>query len=83
MTHKTRGKFEPKWEGPFVVETIYLNGESHLINQDSDRMIISINGKFLKKNSTYSSTDLPEGYNSQRKRKLKFLTNPIILRIRI
>ena len=20
MTHKTKGKFQPKWEGPFVVE---------------------------------------------------------------
>ena len=23
MTHKTKGKFQPKWEGPFVVESVY------------------------------------------------------------
>ena len=22
MTHKTKGKFQPKWEGPFVVESV-------------------------------------------------------------
>jgi len=26
MTHKTKGKFQPKWEGPFVIETVYSNG---------------------------------------------------------
>ena len=25
MTHKTRGKFNPKWEGPYVVESVYSN----------------------------------------------------------
>ena len=25
MTHKTKGKFQPKWEGPFVVESVYSN----------------------------------------------------------
>jgi len=23
MTHKTKQKFQPKWEGPFVVESVY------------------------------------------------------------
>jgi len=26
MTYKTKGKFQPKWEGPFMVETVYSNG---------------------------------------------------------
>jgi len=26
MTHKTKGKFQPKWEGLFVIETVYSNG---------------------------------------------------------
>ena len=31
MTHKTKGKFQPKWEGPFVVESVYSNGAYRLI----------------------------------------------------
>jgi hypothetical protein len=26
ITHKTRGKFEPKWEGPFIIEQVYDGG---------------------------------------------------------
>jgi len=26
MTHETKGKFQPKWEGPFIVESVYSNG---------------------------------------------------------
>ena len=26
MTHKTKGKFQPKWEGPFVVESVTRMG---------------------------------------------------------
>ena len=25
MTHKTKEKFKPKWEGPFMVESVYSN----------------------------------------------------------
>jgi len=32
MTHKTKGKFQPKWEGPFVVESVYSNGAYCLYN---------------------------------------------------
>jgi len=49
MTHKTKGKFQPKWEGPFVVESVYSNGAYHLITPDGDTLMIPINGKFLKK----------------------------------
>ena len=32
ITHKTKGKFQPKWEGPFMVETVYFNGAYRLGN---------------------------------------------------
>jgi len=36
MTHNTKGKFQPKWEGPFVVELVFSNGAYRLINPDGD-----------------------------------------------
>ena len=48
MAHKTKGKFQPKWEGPFVVESVYSNGVYRLITSDGDTLMIPINGKFLK-----------------------------------
>ena len=49
MTHKTKGKFQPKWEGPFVVESVYSNEVYRLITPDDDTLMIPINDKFLKK----------------------------------
>jgi len=49
MTHKTKGKFQPKWEGPFMVEIIYLNGAYRLANPNDDLLMMPINDKFLKK----------------------------------
>jgi hypothetical protein len=49
VTHKTRGKFEPKWEGPYVIEKVYDGGAYQLIDQDSKRPMPPINGRFLKK----------------------------------
>ena len=50
MTHKTKGKFQPKWEGPFVIETVYSNRAYCLImTPDGDMLMMPINGKFLKK----------------------------------
>jgi len=48
MTHKTKEKFQPKWEGPFIVESIYSNGAYRLITPNGDTLMMSINGKFLK-----------------------------------
>ena len=49
MTHKTKGKFQPKWEGPFIIETVYSNGAYRLANQKGETLMMPINGKFLKK----------------------------------
>ena len=49
MTDKTKGKFQPKWEGPFLIETDYSNGAYYLMTSDRDLLMIPISGKFLKK----------------------------------
>ena len=49
MTHKTKEKFQPKWEGPFVVESVYSNGSYRLISSNDDTLMMPINGRFLKK----------------------------------
>ena len=49
MTHKAKGKFNPKWEGPFVVEKVLSNRVYRLINPNNDMLMMSINEKFLKK----------------------------------
>jgi len=49
MTHKTKGKFQPKWERLFVVESIYSNGAYRLITPDDDTLMMTINNRFLKK----------------------------------
>jgi len=47
MTHKTKSKFEPKWEGPFVAESVYSNKAYRLTKPNDDILMMSINGKFL------------------------------------
>ena len=49
MAHKTKGKFQPKWEGPFVIETVYSNGAYRLMTAEGDLLMMLINGKLLKK----------------------------------
>jgi len=49
MTHKTKEKFNPKWEGLFVVESVYSNGAHHLTNLNGDMPMMPINRKYLKK----------------------------------
>jgi len=49
MTHKTKGKFQSKWEESFVVETVYTNRAYRLANPNGDAFMVPINGKFLKK----------------------------------
>ena len=49
ISHKSKGKFKPKWERPFVVETVYSNGAYRMITVEGDVVMMPINGKYLKK----------------------------------
>ena len=49
ITHKIKGKFQPKWEGSFVIETVYSNEANRLVTPDDDILMMPTNGKFLKK----------------------------------
>jgi len=49
MTHKTKGKFQPKLEGPFVIETVYSNGAYRVMTPDGDMLMMPINDRFLRK----------------------------------
>ena len=50
MTYKTKGKLNPKWEEPFIVETVYSNEVYRLTNLNDDPLMMPINNDFLKKN---------------------------------
>lgn len=49
MTYKVKCKFQPKREGPFVVEFVYSNGAYRLITTEGNTLIMPVNDKFLKK----------------------------------
>ncbi|KAM0833194.1 hypothetical protein ACQ4PT_064416 [Festuca glaucescens] len=49
VTHKTKGKFEPKWEGPYAIEQVYDGGAYQLVDPQGSRPMPPINGRFLKK----------------------------------
>ena len=51
VTHKTKGKFEPKWEGPYVIEQVYDGGAYQLIDHHGVRPMPPINGRFLRNTS--------------------------------
>ena len=42
IMHKTKEKFQPKWEGPFVVESVYSNGAYRLITSNGDTLMLSL-----------------------------------------
>ena len=44
-----KSTFEPKWEGPFIIDTVYSNGAYRLISLEGAKQLMPINGKFLKK----------------------------------
>ncbi|WP_204205928.1 hypothetical protein, partial [Mammaliicoccus sciuri] len=46
---KMGGKFEPTWEGPFVIEKTYQGGSYQLINCRGERPMLPVNGRYLKK----------------------------------
>jgi len=49
VTHKTKGKFEPKRDGPYVIKQAYDGGAYQLVDQQGERPMPPINGRFLKK----------------------------------
>jgi hypothetical protein len=49
ITHKTRGKFEPKWEGPFIIEQVYDGGAYQLVDNQGLHPMPPVNGRYLKK----------------------------------
>jgi hypothetical protein len=49
VTHKTKGKFEPKWEGPYAIKQVYDRGAHQLVDPQGARSMPPINGRFLKK----------------------------------
>ena len=46
---KTPGKFEPKWEGPYVVTKVFPKGAYELSDSDGNLVYACVNGKFVKK----------------------------------
>ena len=65
MTHKTKGKFQLKWEGPFVVESVYSNGAYRLITPEGDTVMMPIYGRFLKKYYQVNTTLLIKASRSK------------------
>jgi hypothetical protein len=49
VTHKTKGKFEPKCEGPYAIEQVYQGGAYQLVDPQGSRSMPPINERFLKK----------------------------------
>ena len=49
MNPKGKGKFEPNWEGPYIIEEAYDGGAYLLIDADGNRPMLPINGRYLKK----------------------------------
>jgi hypothetical protein len=49
VTHRTKGKFKPKWEGPFIVEQVYDGGAYQLMDHQGLRPMPPVNGRYLKK----------------------------------
>ena len=42
-------KFQSNWEGPYVIEKVFDGGAYQLVNQDGERVMPPINGRYLKK----------------------------------
>src|SRR5436189_5676035 len=43
-THESKAKFQPKWEGSFVIETVYSNGAYRLTTMEGYVLMMPING---------------------------------------
>jgi len=51
ITHKTKEKFNPKWEGPFIVESVYSNGAYHLESSSKEERNSEIRDNHSKRMS--------------------------------
>lgn len=49
INRKTQGKFESKWEGPYVITKVFPKGAYELSNHDGRIVYACVNGKFVKK----------------------------------
>ncbi|XP_021822181.1 uncharacterized protein LOC110763657 [Prunus avium] len=49
ITRKMHGKFEPKWEGPYVITKVFSKGAYKLSNSEGKCIYSCVNGKFVKK----------------------------------
>ena len=49
LTHKSKGKFEPKWEGWYIINRVYSNSAYAVFTVEGDSCIMPINGKFFKR----------------------------------
>jgi ribonuclease HI len=49
VTHRMQGKFEPKWEGPYIIKDVYSSGAYRIISPDGEYCPPPVNGKFLKR----------------------------------
>jgi hypothetical protein len=48
ITHRMIRKFEPKWEGPYILKDIYSSGAYRIISLNGEYRSPPVNGKFLK-----------------------------------
>ena len=49
VNRKGKGKFDPNWEGPYVIEEAYEGGAYQLVDTDGVRPMLPINDRYLKK----------------------------------
>ena len=48
INRKSAGKFEPKWEGPYVITKVFPKGAYELSNEEGKTVYSCVNGKFVK-----------------------------------
>jgi len=49
INRKSPGKFEPKWEGPYVITKVFPKGAYELSSEYGVVLYPCVNGKFVKK----------------------------------
>ena len=49
IARRMKGKFEPKWEGPYVITKVFPKGAYELSNSEGKCINSCVNGKFIKK----------------------------------